>query len=178
VKHLVGGVAALLLAASPLVAQRGFPSTWVGEWHGTLTTTTPPSTTRNQVSVSLRIAREASGDAYAWRTIFDNDSTRGRRDYRLLVRDEALGFYAIDEGNDVVIEATYVDGALVGVFQVGDRVLESRYELRGDTLTHDITWWSPDALGAAGTRRARGDSTSSVQSFRVSGRQRAVLTRR
>ena len=168
----------LLLVATPVSAQRGFPASWVGAWRGVLTTMAPPATQRNRIPVTLEIAPEPGGSSYRWRTVFDADTVRGRRDYRLLVRDEALGFYAIDEGNDVVIEATYVDGALVGVFQVGDRVLESRYELRGDTLAHDLTWWSPQTLAPDATRRARGDSTSVVQSFRVSGRQRAVFTRR
>src|SRR5690606_30706067 len=114
--------AALLcvMLGAPLAAQARFPDSWVGSWSGTLTTTMPPDQVRNQIPVSLLIAAEPSGGAYVWRTIFDADSVRGRRDHRLVVRDAAQGFFAIDEGNDVVIEATYVDGALVGVFQVGD----------------------------------------------------------
>ncbi len=166
-----------LIVSAPLAAQAPFPAAWAGEWQGTLTTTVPPDNTRNQIPVALRIAPEPGGGTYTWSTIFDADSVRGRRDYRLIVRDAARGFYAIDEGNDVVVESTYVDGTLMSVFQVGDRVLESRYELRGDTLVHDITWWSPQAVGGTGTRRAAGDTTASVQSFRVSGRQRAVFTR-
>jgi hypothetical protein len=38
-------------------------------------------------------------------------------------------------------------------------MLENRYTLRGDTLTHDVTWWSPH-LGASrrrGQRRGRAE---------------------
>lgn len=154
-----------------------FPDGWLGRWSGTLTTYAPPDSIRNRIPITLEIAREASGQAFRWRTVFNADTVRGLRDYRLLVRDPTRGHYATDEGNGLVLEETFVGGSLLSVFEVGGRVLESRYTLRADTLTHDITWWSTTPATTTRGEGANSERGATVRSYRVEGRQRAVLTR-
>lgn len=175
-----GPIALLLaLAAAPRVsaAQSTFPAQWAGRWEGTLTTSAPPDSVRSRLPVTLFIAREDTGSAWTWRTVFNADTVRGVRPYRLVVRDAARGLYATDERNGLELESTWISGTLVSVFQVGSRVLESRHSMHGDTLVHDITWWS-----ATPARRMRGSGANAEQgaevlSFRVEGRQRAALRR-
>jgi hypothetical protein len=171
-----GIAACLLTASSRLDAQSSFPAAWAGHWEGRLATFSPPDSVRNAVPLSLVIARR-SDSTWTWRTVFNADTVRGLRDYRLLVRDAAKGHYATDEGNGLVLESTLVAGALVSVFQVGTRVLESRYTLEGDSLVHDIVWWDAAAQGAQRGSGANAEAGATVRSFRVEGRQRAVLRR-
>ena len=166
-----------LLAVSPASQDRPFPDGWVGEWHGTLTTVAPPDSVRNRIPLTLTIAREASGDAWSWRTVFNADTVRGLRNYRLLVRDAARGLYATDEGNGVVLEDTWVGGSLISVFQVGTQILESRYTMRGDTLTHDIVYWSSTPSTTVRGSGANAEGGVAITTHRILGRQRAVLTR-
>jgi len=154
-----------------------FPDGWLGRWSGTLVTYAPPDSVRNRIPITLEIAREASGRTFTWRTVFNADTVRGVRNYRLLVRDPARGHYATDEGNGLVLEETYLAGSLMSVFEVGGRVLESRYTLRADTLTHDITWWSASPVSTARGEGANSEGGAAVRSYRVEGRQRATMTR-
>jgi hypothetical protein len=169
---------ALTVAVHSIRAQPGaFPTAWEGHWEGTLTTIAPPDSVRNRIPVSLYIAPEAEGGAWTWRTIFNNDTVRGVRPYRLLVRDAARGRYATDEGNGIVLEDTWIDGLLVSVFQVGDRVLESRYHLQGDTLVHDLTWWSTAPTSRLRGQGANAEGGAEILTFHVAGRQRATMQR-
>lgn len=179
---MLSGLPGLLLCATaltnPVAAQsRGLPATWVGRWAGTLTTVSPPDSVRNRIPITLEITPDASGAGYAWRTVFNADTVRGLRPYRLLVEDAARGRFATDEGNGILLDETWIGGTLSSVFQVGTRVLSSRYAMHGDTLTHELTWWE-----AAPSRTARGTGANAEQgaavlSYRVLGLQRAVMVR-
>ncbi|MFN9350730.1 MAG: hypothetical protein ACK53A_14070 [Gemmatimonadota bacterium] len=169
-------VAALLLSRS-LAAQSRFPDAWAGRWAGTLVTTAPPERERNRVPLTLEIRPDSAPGRWIWRTVFNADTVRGLRDYRLLVVDAAAGRYQTDEGNGIVLEDTWVAGALVSVFRVGPQVLESRYAMVGDTLVHDITWWHPDPTTTTTGRGPNGEGGLPVQSHRVLGRQRATFVR-
>jgi hypothetical protein len=132
---------------------------------------------RSRFPVSLEIAREPTGPGFIWRTVFNADTVRGLRPYRLIVEDAAKGLYATDESNGVLLDETYIGGVLTSVFQVQTRVLESRYSLRGDSLVHEITWWD-----AAPTRTVKGAGANSeggaeITSYRVRGMQRAAMVR-
>lgn len=174
---------ALSMLTTALLASEGgaqaprFPTDWLGEWSGSLTTVSAPDSVRNRIPITLRIAREDTGSALTWRTVFNADTARGLRDYRLVVRDSARGWYATDERNGLLLDETLIAGSLVSVFQVGPRVLESRYTLRGDTLTHDITWWSATPTAVQRGSGANAEQSAEVRTFRVDGRQQAVMTR-
>lgn len=168
---------ALSLATQDAWTQSSFPASWAGRWEGTLTTTTPPDSVRNRIPISLLIAREDTGSAWTWRTVFNADTVRGLRPYRLIPRDIRKGWFATDEGNGIELEETWVAGTLISIFQVGDRVLESRYAMHGDTLVHDITWWSSTPAGRARGSGANAEGGMEVLSYRVEGRQRATMLR-
>lgn len=172
--------AVVWLGGLPLAAQspRPFPDSHVGVWSGILTTTAPPDRERNRIPVTLTIAPDTVPGQWIWRTVFNADTVRGLRDYRLIVRDAAAGRYATDERNGVVLEETLIDGVLISVFRVGEQVLESRYTLRGDTLTHDIVWWKATATSTTRGQGANAEQGADIASHAIAGRQRAVLTRR
>lgn len=155
-----------------------FPESWVGHWEGTLTTLTPPDSARNRIPISLDITREAGGTAYGWRTIFNADTVRGDRPYRLVVEDAARGRYATDEGNGVLLDESWLGGVLTSVFEVQGRVLESRMMLRGDTLVHELTWWSTTPTRTVRGQGANAEGGAEIKSYRPSGMQRAVMVRR
>lgn len=158
-------------------ASTRFPDAWVGHWSGRLTTYGPPDSVRNTIPISLDVAREPSGTAYTWRTIFNADTVRGLRPYRLIVEEASRGRYATDEGNGVLLDETMIGGVLTSVFQVQTRMLESRYAVRGDTLTHELTWWDAAPTRTVTGTGANAEGGSEIRSFRVMGMQRAILVR-
>ena len=179
-------VATAMVAATPsaLAAQRAgsipdstFPAAWVGRWEGEVVTVSPPDSVRSRVPVVRDIAPEPQGGGWTWRTVFNGDTVNGVRPYRLVVRDAARGRYAVDEGNGLELEATWVAGTLISVFQVGGRVLESREEVRGDTLVQDLVWWSAVPSGRMRGAGANAEQGMEVLAYQVEGRQRMVMRR-
>jgi hypothetical protein len=171
-------VAPLLAIAACANAQAArVPEIWIGHWTGTLTTYSPPDSVRNSIPITLDIAREPSGGHYTWKTIFNADTVRGLRPYRLLVEDAAKGHFATDEGNGVLLDETLIAGVLTSVFQVQTRVLESRYSMRGDSLVHELTWWDATPTRTVKGSGANAEGGATITSFRVKGMQRAVMVR-
>ena len=172
-------IAAFVLAPCRAFAQRTlFPAAWAGKWSGTLSTIAPPDSVRNRIPITLEIAPESTGSAYRWTTVFNADTVRGLRPYRLLVENAAKGLFATDEGNGVLLDETYIGGVLTSVFKVQTRVLESRYVLRGDTLTHELTWWESAPTRTVRGQGANAEGGAEITSYRVLGMQRSVMTRR
>jgi hypothetical protein len=180
-RHLSRGAAcaltATVLTAHSARAQQRFPDAWLGNWSGTLTTLSPPDSVRNQIPISLLIAKEPNGSGHVWRTVFNADTVRGVRPYRLIAEDPAKGMYATDEGNGILLDDTQIGNTLTSVFRVGPRVLHSTYSLRGDTLTHQLTWWDTTATRSVKGSGANSEGGEPVTSYRVRGMQRAVMTR-
>jgi hypothetical protein len=168
---------ALATQASAQSPQR-FPDTWVGHWSGTLNTYAAPDSVRNTIPITLDIARDPSDSGFTWKTVFNADTVRGVRPYRLLVEAPLKGHYATDEGNGVLLDETLIGGVLTSVFQVQTRVLESRYSVRGDTLTHELTWWDVSPTRTVKGSGANSEGGAEIRSFRVLGMQRAVMVRR
>lgn len=172
------GLGTLALSAPPVVlGQSRFPEVWAGRWEGTLVTTTPPDRERNRIPITLEIRPDSTPGRWIWRTVFNADTVRGLRDYRLVVIDAAAGRYQTDERNGILLDETWIAGTLVSVFRVGEQVLESRYAMVGDSLVHDITWWSPAPATTTTGRGPNGEQGVPVMSHRILGRQRAAFAR-
>ena len=176
--HLALTGALTLLLGRDASAQPTFPATWAGRWVGTLTTFAPPDSVRNRIPISLEITPlETDPASYAWRTVFNADTVRGRRPYRLVAENAAKGLFATDEGNGVLLDETWIGGTLTSVFQVRTRVLHSRYTLRGDTLTHELSWWDSAPTRSVRGAGANAEGGAEIRSFRVQGMQRSVMVR-
>jgi hypothetical protein len=66
---------------------------------------------------------------------------------------------------------------LVGVFQVGDQVIENRSEIRGDSLVQDLIFWRAAVSRTTNGSGPNGERGAPVSSFRVVGRQRSAFVR-
>ena len=74
-------LAAIVPSAAPAPSPH-FPEGLVRRLVRDLTTVSPPDSVRTRIPISLRIAREDTGSALTWRTVFNADTVRGLRDYR------------------------------------------------------------------------------------------------
>jgi hypothetical protein len=168
----------LTVRIAPLGAQSAtFPESWVGTWRGTLTNYGGADSVKLTVPVVLTIARGTEPGTYRMRHVYNNDPTRGMKDYTLRTVDAAAGRYLTDENNGILIDETWTGGMLVGVFQVGEQVIESRSEIRGDSLVQDLIFWRAMAARTTNGTGPNGERGAPVQSFRVAGRQRSAFIR-
>lgn len=170
-----------MLGTTPVRAQqltRPFVAAWAGDWAGTLTVYGRGDSVLSTVPLTLHIAPEPTGGGWTWRTVYNADTVRGLRPYRLLPDSSGPNRWLLDENNGIQLAARYVDGALFTVFDVDGRHFLGRDELRGDTLVLDLTFWRAAARTITRGTGANAERGMPVGTTPLEGRQRAVLTRR
>ncbi len=177
----IGALGAISLVAQPPARSAraaSFPESWIGVWDGTLTNYQSADNTGTKVPVTLTISRETEPGVFRWRHVYNNDTTRALKDYRLRTINADSGHYATDEGNGILIDETFTGGMLVSVFQVGDQMIENRTSMQSDSLVQDLIFWKATPIRTSKGTGPNGEQGAAVVSFRVSGRQRSVFVRR
>ncbi|MEM7204459.1 MAG: hypothetical protein AAF628_29645 [Planctomycetota bacterium] len=100
-----------------------FPRDWLGTWAGDVVVYGPAGET-GRFSMERIVAATADRSRFVWTTVYSGPSGDQTREYTLLVRDAATGAYAIDEHNEIVLEARLLDDTLYSWFEVqGTRLL-------------------------------------------------------
>jgi hypothetical protein len=171
----------VMFGTPPLHAQRAalpFVAAWAGEWAGTLTVYGRGDSVLSTVPLTLAIAPEPTGGGWTWRTVYNADTVRGLRPYRLLPDTGGPDRWLLDENNGIQLAARHVGGVLFTVFDVDGRHFLGRDELRGDTLVLDLIFWRAAARTITRGTGANAEGGMPVGTTPLEGRQRAVLTRR
>jgi hypothetical protein len=148
----------------------GFPASWRGTWKGKLTQATPGGPARP--ATTMEIALEPTDSEGRWRFAIHYGG-QPVREYVLGVRDAQVGSYEIDEGNSIVLPATYIDGELFSWFSMNGDLFLARYRLVGDTLLFEMTQTSLTPSSRTGGK----DRVPEVGGHAVHVVQRAALRR-
>jgi hypothetical protein len=128
-------VVSLALAQPPEPTQ--LPPAWYGTWAGTLTVT-PEKGDPRTVPMALEIAPIPDTNRYTFRLTYGPEGTRPR-DYELVPKKDKPGRFEIDEKNGIRLDAKLTGDTLHATFQVGDTLIQSRYERVGDVLKVEMT---------------------------------------
>lgn len=137
-------IGALFLAATLVPAQPPkteelpvLPEVWYGSWAGTLRITKEKGETED-VAMGMDI-RPAPGGKYTFRITYGDGAKKQVRDYELVPKPGKPGKFEVDEKNGIRLECRLVGNALYTLFQVGDALIQSRYERAGDVLKVEMT---------------------------------------
>lgn len=149
-----------------------FPASWIGVWTGDLLIHNAKSIAQ---SVPMEVTiRPVPGSAnYDWITVYNKDTLAGKRPYALLVKDAEAGHYAIDENNNIVLDAYLLGGKLFNSFEVQGQLLVCTYEMQGENLVFEVIAGPTTPVATTGG----GEAVPEVKSFKVNVMQRAVLKR-
>lgn len=112
--------------AVPAIVGAGFPESWAGVWTGPVHVHGPLGPL-DQFSMQLTVAPTDSPGRLDWRMVLTHPSGSQEQPFSLLVLDRALGRFAIDENNGVVVDATWIDNALYSEFDVAGTRVHIRY---------------------------------------------------
>ena len=153
-----------------------FPRSWEGKWNGEVAVW---SSTGKQSSfpMSLEILPKDSVWTY---TIFYGHGQLEQadiREYTLLVLDDSLGHYAVDEHNGILLDAYYMDDCLYSVFAGMGSQLQSRVCLEDDQLNYEISSFFEEPIRTSGDTIIDTDTIPPIQSFEVYSLMRAQLFR-
>lgn len=146
-----------------------FPGDFIGDWRGTMEWSRPGSTTQ-KVAMRLKIERVGGTPSFTYLLAY-GDGGKDERPYRLNPIDVPKGRWQIDEGNGIVLDATWLAGRFVSVFSVGGSTIQTHLSREGQTLVSTMTTYAGEAK--SGGR----NGVPEVTTFNVVSIQRAVLRR-
>jgi hypothetical protein len=130
-------IVAALTTAQP-ADPPALPAGWVGKWAGTLTITTDKGDPQ-ELPMTLEVRPLADGGRYTWRLVYGDGEKRQTRDYELVAKPGKPGRFEIDEKNGIRLGARLVGTTLFALFQVGEAVIQSRYEQASEVLRVEMT---------------------------------------
>lgn len=161
------------LFQSILLAQNGFPKSWVGSYRGQLHLYTIDSIAM-RVDMKLDIAQTMNDSIFQWRITYIFNGNEDVRDYSIKVLDASKGAYLIDEGNSILINTYYRDGILTSFFEVEKSFIISEYTKIGEEIHFDIISGINQPI-LSGNSEQQGEIIPEVLSYPINGRQEAVL---
>jgi hypothetical protein len=153
-----------------------FPDSWVGTWQGSLEIFSPKGK-EQQIAMELHIEKRSDSTdvaTYTWYITYGEDQRR----YLLKAVDPALGRYAIDEQNTIILDAILISGKLYSRFDVMGNMLLSTVELVDGVLHYEIISGKLDPLRVTGDTEFEGEEIPEVNSYPVVVRQMARLRRK
>ena len=154
-----------------------FPASWTGVWAGDLLIHNAKGLAQT-VPMEVNIRPVPGSSRYDWITVYNRDTLAGKRPYTLLVRDAEAGHYAIDENNNIILDAYLLGGKLFNSFEVEGQLLVCTYEMQGENLVFEVIAGPTEPVAITGGGEAGAEKIPEVKSFKVTVMQRAVLKRR
>src|SRR5437868_3063377 len=127
-----------VVLAQPPAAEPALPPLWYGTWAGTLKIL-PEKGDPQEVPMSLEVGPLGDTGRYTFRIAYGPPDTARVRDYELVPKKARPGRFEIDEKNGIRLEARLAGNTLFAAFQVGDTLIQSRYERAGDVLRVEMT---------------------------------------
>lgn len=174
-KHVL--ILFISLSINSFSQNNSFPNTFVGEWSGNLEIMGVDSTSMN-VQMSLSIEVTENDSIYKWETTYVlSDSIQDTRSYELVLVDKSTGHYVIDEKNSIVMDAYYKNNTLTSFFSVMESFILFSYTLEGNSMVVDVFSAPTKSVGITGGNEIDGEEIPEVNSFKIIGRQRAVLAK-
>lgn len=168
---LIVSLAGAFLAAgcatvtAPPAAPPAFPSGWEGTWRGQLRSAGGRSPMEVEMTLEVRPIEPGT---WAWVITYAGAAGTQVRDYRLVAKDAAAGRYEIDERNGIVLPVRWLDGVLLGEFEVQGSRVSVREELRdaaSGLLVEMATYEAarPSASGGGAAPEVRAWAPASMQ---------------
>lgn len=165
-----------LLFVAPLIVfgqSAGFPKSWQGNWKGELLWFRTGNKEPQKVNMELRIQPSAVAGEYNWHIIYGKE-TEDSRPYVLRAKDSAGVHWVIDENNGIVLDQFWTANKFCGAFTVMSSTIFNNYWIEGDKLIVEFftIGAKPFSITGKGT-----EESPVVDSYKVNGYQRAILTR-
>lgn len=154
-----------------------FPTTWEGNWAGTLQIHFPGVAAR-EVPMRLEIHPQDSV-TWSWTLIYNPGAKEDRRAYSLLSSRPDKGEWLIDEKNGIVLGARVIGPVFVSRFSVSGQLLLARYDLQGEVLRFEILAGSMDITETGGPQEGEAplEQTPVVSWYGLNVFQQAALYR-
>ena len=164
-----------LLSLSTVIAQ-DFPADWQGTWKGDVEVWSP-GVQQDAFPMSLDI--QPTDTTWTYTIFYDHNKLPAPdvRPYSIVILNDSLQHFAIDEHNDILLDAYYLDNCLYSVFAGMGSQLQSRVCHEGDHLQYEITSFYGDAVRTSGDTVIGTDTIPPIQSYQVYSVMKARLVK-
>ncbi len=146
-----------------------FPSGWEGDYEGELEIMGADRVAM-RAGMNLSIHPTDATDRWTWVMQYEGQPAR---EYELVVVNDAIGHYRIDEKNSIVIDGRLMGDTFLSPFGMESTMLSAKYQIVPEGIRFEIVTTSLDPISPS---KAEGDMPT-VVSYPVQGYQRALLHR-
>lgn len=158
----------------PNHAQVKFPEDWLGIYSGELEIFSNQGKVQT-VPISITQKSIVRDSLYEWSITYGEDTIKGKRDYRLIIKNQSKGHYAIDELNGIILDAYLFDNKLISNFTVMSSQLTSIYTLQDEKMIFEILVNKSTPSNTTGGNEKDGEKMPEVLSYPMTTYQRAEL---
>lgn len=124
-------------------SNNSFPQNWQGTWKGTMLYRSVRGRSKT-VPMTLQIQPISNNPIrYTWQIIYGEGAKKLVRNYELVVKDQGVGHFAIDEKDGTIIDAWWVGDRLYSQFRVGNKLLNTQYERQNNRLHYELVAYQP-----------------------------------
>jgi hypothetical protein len=165
------------VAAFSLEADRqdscGYFVPFEGTWSGNLSFDTPGGS--QSIACELIITYLPDEKTYTWLTKYFTAGEVIEKNYVIKCYDPAKGHFILDENNGIYLDAYLKGNNLISLYEVSDLFFHTEYEFENDKIIFQINFFPIKAQTTSGGNTL---DIPLVNSFALSGTQRAVFTRK
>ena len=138
--HLLGKfvITFCILSTLTLSAQSKFPEDYLGKWQGKLEIYSGNRIVAD-VQMTLFIDKTNRPDTYIYNLVYQGEGQApDTRNYLLIVEDQSLGKFKIDEQNTIVLPMQLFGQKLISSFVVEGSVVHFLYTLQGNSILVEV----------------------------------------
>lgn len=158
-----------------IYSQQPFPESWIGQYKGELLIYGVDSV-KTKIDMELKIDKTANDSIYDWTIIYYFKGKSDIRAYSLNVFDREKGHYKIDERNSIIIDAyLHNNSVFTSFFKVEESNIVASYSKKESSILFEIIASKAKPVSITGNTKSNDKDISEVLSFKVNGRQKALL---
>lgn len=154
-----------------------FPVDIMGFWTGELEIYTVEGVVQ-KVPMALDIFEIGESDVWAWHIIYNPGKNEDKRKYLLMEINKETGHYQIDEDNGIILDAYLMGNRLISSFSVSGSTLQTINTFFEDQMVFEVIAGPQKAINTSGNMKVEDKEIPSVDSYQISGYQRAHLKRK
>ena len=159
---------------SPVKSQ-SFPQEWEGKWSGVVNIWESNHIT-GSFPMSLEI--QAQDSTWSFTLIYDRSQDKlDKREYLLVLVEDSVGHYAIDEKNGIVLDSYINAGCLYTSFGGMGSELLMRVCMVNEQLEYEISSMKTDPIRISGNKPIGNDTIPEIRSYQVYNVMKAMLSK-
>jgi hypothetical protein len=153
---------------------QSFPSSFIGNWEGTLCWYQQGKQEPKKVKMRLNIQPTDTADHYTWQIVY-GENAEDNRPYLLKPVDKSAGHWVIDERSGIVLDQYLISNKFGGAFTVGNSTIINHYWRKGKKLYVEFYSITAESVSKTGGTSA---DVPPVSSYGVKSYQLGVLKKK